>query len=268
MGGAVPFEEGPPTRPLDSLIEPFVIDIDGFEGPIDVLLTLAREQKVDLTQIAILPLADQYLAFIAKAQTLNLELAADYLVMAAWLAYMKSRLLLPELGKPDEPTGAELAAALAFRLRRLEAMREAAQKLIARGRLGEAFFKRGMPEGVSTLTREVLEATLYDLLSAYGRLRNRTRIKSLRIDAPELFAVEEAILRLRRLLGRTVNWENLWKFLPERIMKGLLARSAVASTFVASLELVKEGKARIRQTEIYGPIAIRTADDEEGGNDG
>jgi segregation and condensation protein A len=263
MAEVEPFEDGMPGGDIPPEAA-FVIDIEGFEGPIDVLLTLAREQKVDLAQISILQLADQYLAFIAHARSLNLELAADYLVMAAWLAYMKSRLLLPELGGKDEPTGAELAAALSFRLRRLEAMREAARALTGRPQLGEAFFCRGMPEQAATVTREVFNASLYDLLAAYAALRNRTRVKSLRIDVPELYAVEDALVRLRRLLGHTLDWQNLLRFLPEGVAQGLLARSALASTFVASLELVKEGRARIRQTATYGPIAIRGAENGEG----
>ncbi len=257
------FEDDAPRVAEDPEVA-FVIDVEGFEGPIDVLLTLARDQKVDLAQISILQLADQYLAFIAHARSLNLELAADYLVMAAWLAYMKSRLLLPELGGKDEPTGEELAAALSFRLRRLEAMREAARALMGRPQLGEAFFCRGMPEQAVTVTREVFDATLYDLLAAYGALRNRTRVKSLRIDIPELYAVDDALVRLKRLLGHTLDWQNLLRFLPEGVAQGLLARSALAATFVASLELVREGRARIRQTATYGPIAIRAADVEKG----
>ncbi len=244
--------------------ESFVLDIDGFEGPIDVLLTLARDQKVDLTQISILQLADQYLAFIAQVRSLNLELAADYLVMAAWLAYLKSRLLLPELGKPDEPTGAEMAAALAFQLQRLEAIRVASGKLMGRGRLGESFFARGAPEQLSTLTRSVFDATLYDLLKTYGETLGRGREKLLRIDAPELFAVEDALIRIRRFLGSTPDWQNLWRFLPRKRLEGLVARSAVASTFVAGLELVKEGRARIRQSGTYGPITIRSASENAG----
>ncbi len=236
----------------------FVVDLDGFEGPIDVLLTLARDQKVDLKQISILELADQYLAFVARARDLNLELAADYLVMAAWLAYLKSRLLLPDLGRPDEPTGEEMAAALAFQLRRLEAMQDAGTRLLARPRLGQDFFARGAPEARREDVVTVFEVTLYDLLKAYARHKRRDADSTLHIEAWELYSVEDALTRLRNFVGRTPEWESLARFLPPGLKGALLRRSAVASTFAASLELVREGRLRLRQMQAFGPIYVRT----------
>lgn len=238
----------------------FVVDIDGFEGPIDVLLTLARDQKVDLAQISILQLADQYLEFVAKARKINIELAADYLVMAAWLAYLKSRLLIPDMGDEDEPTGEEMAAALAFQLQRLEAMQEAGARLIARPRLGQEFFARGMPEKRDEDVTTIFEVSLYDLLKAYADQQKRKGEGTLQIEAWGLYAVEDALERLRNLVGRTPEWENLIKFLPPGLTDHMLARSALASTFAASLELVREGKVRIRQMGTFGPIYVRQAE--------
>ena len=237
----------------------FVVDIDGYEGPIDVLLALARDQKVDLTQISILQLADQYLAFVIGARRANLELAADYLVMAAWLAYLKSRLLLPDLGGEGEPSAGEMAAALAFQLRRLEAMREAGARLMARNRLGRDVFARGAPEAFAPATTSILEASYYELLEAYGKIRRRTGKRTLRIDPTQFYSVEDALGRFRRLLGSTADWESLWRFLPETLGEGVLARSALASTFAASLELAREGRIRLRQSGAYGPIYLRAS---------
>ncbi|MCG8509251.1 MAG: segregation/condensation protein A [Rhodospirillales bacterium] len=239
----------------------FVVDIDGFEGPIDVLLTLARDQKVDLAQISILQLADQYLEFVAKAREINIELAADYLVMAAWLAYLKSRLLIPDIGEEDEPSGEEMAAALAFQLQRLEGMQEAGARLIARPRLGQEFFARGMPEKREEDVTTIFEVTLYDLLKAYADQQRRSGEGTLQIEAWGLYAVEDALERLRNLVGRTPEWENLVKLLPPGLTDHMLARSALASTFAASLELAKEGRVRIRQMGTFGPIYVRQADE-------
>jgi len=242
----------------------FVVDLDGYEGPIDVLLTLAREHKLDLTKISILALADQYLEFVAEARRTNLELAADYLVMAAWLAYLKSRLLLPDLGEEDEPSGEEMAAALAFQLRRLESMQDAGQKLMARSHLGREFFGRGAPEAFKALINPVLEVTLYDLLKAYGDQRKRSRGDGiLHIEAFEIYTVEDALQRMKSLLGSTPDWESLWHFLPEGILEGLVQRSAIASTFTASLELAREGKLKLRQSGPFGPIYLKSADPSE-----
>jgi segregation and condensation protein A len=245
----------------------FVVDLDGYEGPIDVLLTLAREHKLDLTKISILALADQYLEFVAKVRRSNLELAADYLVMAAWLAYLKSRLLLPDLGEEDEPTGEQMAAALAFQLRRLEAMQDAGQKLMARSHLGREFFRRGAPETFRALINPVLEVTLYDLLRAYGNQKRRIEGGTLHIEAFEIFTVEDALHRLQSLLGSSPDWESLWHFLPESVLEGLVQRSAIASTFTASLELAREGKIKLRQSGPFGPIYLKAADTNARGGD-
>ena len=238
-----------------------LVDLDGFEGPIDVLLTLARDQKVDLTKISILQLADQYLAFIARARSVRLELAADYLVMAAWLAYLKSRLLLPEPATDDEqPSGQEMAAALAFQLRRLEAMQEAGVRLMARSLLGRDVFARGAPEPVEVITSVTFETRLYDLLSAYGAIRNKADgQRPLEIAPMELYSVELALERLRDLLGRMPDWQSLSAFLPGGLKDGLVMRSALASTFVATLELVREGKLLLRQSGPYAQIFVRSA---------
>ena len=241
----------------------FMVDLDGYEGPLDVLLSLARDQKLDITQISILALADQYLKFIMQAQKRNLEIAADYLVMAAWLAYMKSRLLLPDLGGEDEPTGEEMAAALAFQMQRLEAMQNSGQLLMDRPQLGRDFFARGEPEKHPVETEEVLDVTLFELLQAYARQRRRGNKgdRTLHIEPFEVYTVEDALKRLRRLLGRTPDWQSLWSYLPEELRGGLFGRSAVASTFAASLELAKEGKVNIRQTDTFGPIFLRSRAD-------
>ena len=258
------------TEPVDTFDERpeveadvgrFVIDIDGYEGPIDVLLALARDQKVDLTKISILALADQYLAFIAEARKVNLELAADYLVMAAWLAYLKSRLLLPVVGGEDEPTAEQLAAALALQLRRLEAMQEAGAKLMARPRLGHDFFARGAVEEPEDEGTPIYKLTLFELLKAYADQRRRQTKDILRINPQELWTIEDALQRFQRILGRSVDWESLWRFLPETVGTGLIARSMVAATLGASLELAKNGKIRLRQTSLYGPIYLQAVPD-------
>jgi len=241
----------------------FVVDLDGFEGPIDVLLTLARDQKVDLTQISILQLADQYLAFVAEARRVNIELAADYLVMAAWLAYLKSRLLIPDMATEDEPSGEEMAAALAFQLQRLEAMQEAGARLVARAQLGQDFYSRGMPEKAEDDVRTIFEVSLYDLLKAYADHKKRDADSTLQIEAFNLYAVEDALERLRALVGRTPDWADLASFLPPGMNDVMLVRSAMASTFVASLELVREGKLKIRQLDTFGPIYVRSIDERE-----
>ena len=251
------FEDGirPGGLPIG---ESFVVDLDGFEGPIDVLLSLAREHKLDLTRISILALADQYLEFVTKVRRTNLELAADYLVMAAWLAYLKSRLLLPDLGGEDEPTGEEMAAALAFQLQRLEAMQNAGQRLMARSRLRHDFFPCGAPETFRALVNPILEVTLYDLLKAYGDQKRRGPGGPLHIEPFDIYTVEDALKRLHKLLGSTPDWESLWQFLPEGALEGLVARSAIASTFAASLELAREGKVKLRQHDAFGPIYLKS----------
>ena len=242
---------------------PFRLDIDGYEGPIDVLLQLARDQKVDLTRISILALAEQYLDFVRRARRLHLELAADYLVMAAWLAYLKSRLLLPEPASgEEEPSGAEMAAALRFQLQRLESMQEAGRRLMARPRLGIEVFARGAPELLAVITHTSYEASLFDLLQAYARQSNRIEATQLRIPPSDLYSVDEAIRRLRGLLGSSPGWRSLSAFLPADLRDGLIWRSALASTLTASLELCREGKLRIRQDGTYGPIYLRGVGEE------
>jgi segregation and condensation protein A len=235
-----------------------VIDVEGFEGPLDLLLTLARQQKVDLAKISILALADQYLAFITRARQLRLEIAADYLVMAAWLAYLKSRLLLPEPETEGEPTGAELAAALAFQLQRLQAMKEAGAKLMALPQLGRDFVPRGEPERFKVVTRVVYSATLYDLLKAYGTHTGRRHEGALHILPTDLYSMDDALKRLGGMIGSKMDWTSLASFLPEGLVDGLVRRSAIAATFSASLEMVRSGRARIRQDGTFGPIYIKS----------
>jgi segregation and condensation protein A len=235
-----------------------VVDLEGFEGPLDVLLALARDQKVDLTRLSILDLADQYLAFVAHARSLRLELAADYLVMAAWLAYLKSRLLLPQPPGDEEPSAQAMAAALAFQLQRLEAMQQAGARLMSRPRLGIDVFPRGAPEGLRTVRKSVFEVTLYDLLTSYGEQHHRRTAGTLHITASEFYSMDAALKRLARLVGATPDWQILNSFLPPEIEGGVIARSALASTLAASLELVRAGKVELRQNTPFGPIYLRT----------
>jgi segregation and condensation protein A len=235
------------------------VDLDGFEGPISLLLVLAREQKLDLKHISILALADQYLAFINQAEALRLDLAADYLVMAAWLAYLKSRLLLPDPPPDDEPSGAELAAALHFRLQRLEAMQNAGKAIFARPLLGRDIFARGAPEGLKTVARPVYAVSLHDLLKAYAATCTAETATVLQIKAPEYYTVEDALRRMAGLIGTVADWRRLQSFLPSRLREGAMARSALAATFVASLELAKSGRIELRQEAPFGPIFLRAA---------
>lgn len=245
-----------PDRPEGG--EPLLVDLDGYEGPIDVLLSLARDQKVDLARISILQLADQYLAFVARHLRDHLELAADYLVMAAWLAYLKSRLLLPVPPAPDEPSGEEMAEALAFQLRRLEAMRHAGQALMNQPRLGRDLFCRGAPEGIAHVARPVWDVGLYDLLKAYADIKRRGTVTTLRIEAADLYSVDDAIHRLQTMLGRLPRWSTLMSFMPPGL-GGLLGRSALSAHFVASLELCRQGKVELRQDGgAFGPIWVRS----------
>lgn len=249
---AVPPGGGPA---LDRL----VLALDGFEGPIDLLLTLARDQKVDLAKISILALAEQYLAFVQRAREMRLELAADYLVMAAWLAYLKSRLLLPPPAEEsEEENPAELAARLAFQLQRLEAMQQVSDQLQARPRLGVDFFARGMPERLKVENRAVYEASLLDLMRVYGEIRRKQDYgHELRIMPTRLVSMEQAARRLRAILGDMPDWQTLERFVPQESDDPLLRRSAMASTFAASLELSKEGLVEIRQTGAFGTIYMR-----------
>lgn len=242
-----------------------MVDLEGYEGPLDVLLALAREQKVDLKRISILALAEQYLAFIQAARELQLEIAADYLVMAAWLAYLKSRLLLPEPPGEEEPSGEEMAARLTYQLRRLEAMREAAARLLARDRLGIGLFPRGAPEGVRLIRRPVYDLSLYELLRAYADHRvSRNNPEVLRLRRSAVYSVEEALARFGLLMGRLPEWSVLAAFLPEGIEDPFTLRSALASTFLASLELSRQGRLELKQGKAFGPIYLRRA---EGGEE-
>ncbi len=241
--------------------EALIVDVDGFEGPLDLLLSLSRTQKVDLRRISILELARQYLTFVERAKQLRLELAADYLVMAAWLAYLKSRLLLPPDPEEEGPSGEEMAAHLAFQLERLQAMRDAAAKLMARDRLGRDVFARGLPEDVTRVRRVRYTATLLDLMQGYARLRTRDEFRPYVMDREAVFTMEEALDRLRGLIGYSGDWTEISGFLPEGWTEDpARRRSATASTFAASLELVKEGSAEMRQSDTFAPIQMRRKD--------
>ncbi len=245
-------------RPVASNDGELVVDLEGYEGPIDMLLVLARQQKVDLLNISILQLAEQYLKFIEEARRLRLEIAADYLVMAAWLAYLKSRLLLPPDEEDDEPSGPEMAEALAFQLQRLEAMQEAGAKVMELPRLGRDVFPRGSPEGVKVIRTPVYDLSLYELLRAYGDQQSNGHSGPLEIAVTEIFSVDDALERLGKLLGKIPDWTTLQGFLPESIKDGVVFRSAVASTFAASLELAKSGRLELRQSGVFGPIYVRS----------
>ncbi len=234
-----------------------VVDVAGFEGPLDLLLHLARNQKVDLARISIVALVDQYLAFIDGVRKLRLELAADYLVMAAWLAFLKSKLLIPRQSGDDEASGEELAAVLQFRLKRLEAMRDAAARLVNRNRLGRDVFARGMPETVIVEKRNNFSATLYDLLTAYAGQRQRQAITNVRIAKRGVWSLKEARDILTRLIGSFPDWTELDRFLVEYLTTPAERATAVASSFAASLELVREGRIEIRQHEPFAPIYLR-----------
>lgn len=238
--------------------EALIVDVDGFEGPLDLLLTLSRTQKVDLRRVSVLQLAEQYLAFIEQAKALRIELAADYLVMAAWLAYLKSRLLLPPDPKDEGPSGEELAAHLAYQLERLQAMREAGAQLMARDQKGRDFFARGLPEDVQRLRKVRYTANLLDLMQAYARLRTRDDFRPFVLDREAILTMEQALDRMREMLGTTSDWAALESWLPEGwAQEPRRKRSATAATFAASLELVKAGQAEIRQAAEFGPLHIR-----------
>lgn len=244
----------------------FVLRLEAYEGPIHLLLDQAREQKVDLAQISILALADQYLGFVERAHRLRLDLAADYLVMAAWLAYLKSRLLLPvREDDEDEPSGEDMAAALAFQLRRLESMRQTGEALVARPRLGLEVFARGAPDPDLVVHANVYDLSLYQLLKAYAdhKRRQQRGAGGLQIQASKLYSIDQALHRLRDLLGRIPGWTTLAAFLPPGLVEPLVMRSAVAAHFVAALEMTKEGKAELRQDGPFQPIFVRQR--QEGG---
>lgn len=238
--------------------ESLIVDVDGFEGPLDVLLILSRTQKVDLLKISVLQLAEQYLVFVEKAKELRIELAADYLVMAAWLAFLKSRLLLPPDPTDDGPSGEELAAHLAFQLERLQAMRDAAAKLMARDQLGRDFFARGIPEDVTRVRRIKYTASLMDLMQGYARIRTKDDFRPYVFERERVMTLEQALDRMRGLIGFSVDWTDLTTYLPDgwggdRKMR----RSATAANFAASLELTKAGSIEMRQSDTFAPIEIR-----------
>ncbi len=239
--------------------EALVVDVEGYEGPLDLLLMLARTQKVDLRKISVLALAEQYLKFVEQAKRLRIELAADYLVMAAWLAFLKSRLLLPPDPSDEGPTGDELAAHLAFQLERLGAMRRSAARLMARDQLGRDFFVRGIPEDVSIKRRVAYKATILDLMQAYARLRTKDNFEPLYMrERDSVFTMEQALERMKTLIGHAIEWGDLTQFLPEGWLNDPAQwRSATASTFAASLELVKAGRLEIRQIDTFAPIQLR-----------
>jgi segregation and condensation protein A len=234
-----------------------VVDVDGFEGPLDLLLHLARNQKVDLARISIQALADQYLVFIETARTLRLELAADYLVMAAWLAFLKSKLLIPKQPGEEGESGEELAAVLQFRLKRLEAMRDAAARLVNRNRLGRDVFARGMPELVIVEKRNEWSATLYDLLTAYAVQRQRQAIDRVKIAKRSVWSLKEARDILTRLVGELCDWTALDQFLIQYLVSPGDRATAIASSFAASLELIREGTLEARQEGAFAPLYLR-----------
>ncbi|MFV1441997.1 MULTISPECIES: segregation and condensation protein A [unclassified Phaeobacter] len=241
--------------------EALIVDVDGYEGPLDVLLSLSRTQKVDLRRISVLELARQYLSFVEKAHELRIELAADYLVMAAWLAYLKSRLLLPPDPTEDGPSGEELAAHLAFQLERLQAMRDSAARLMARDQLGRNFFARGQSEDVTRIRTVSYSANLLDLMQAYARIRTRDDFRPFVLDREAIFTMEAALERMRHLIGYTGSWTDMLTYLPDGWHSDpMKRRSATASTFAASLQLVKEGRLELRQSETYAPIQLRIRD--------
>jgi segregation and condensation protein A len=261
--GSEPFEtehrDGLPDNGI-RIAEQLILSLDAFEGPLDVLLALAREQKVDLRKISILALAEQYLGFIAELRKVRIEIAADYLVMAAWLAYLKSRLLLPEPEKEGEPSGADMAARLQFQLQKLEAMRRAADQLMNRDQVGLAMFLRGQPEGVRVIRKSVYTSTLYELLKAYAEFRaskGSSEVLTMKMARRRIVSVEEALARLRNMIGQIPDWATLQSFLPTELDDPFTIKSAIASTFNASLEMAKQGLVELKQAQTFGPIYIR-----------
>jgi len=234
-----------------------VVDVEGFEGPLDLLLTLARQQKVDLAKISILALADQYLTFVEAARHMRIELAADYLVMAAWLAFLKSRLLLPEPPALDGPSAEEMALALANRLRRLEAIREGANRLMTRPQLGRDIFARGQPEAIAEIRHPKFTATFYDLLSAYAVQRQHRVLATVRFAKRKVWSLAEARATLERMVGMSEDWSQLDSFLITYVAEPEQAATVFASSFAAALELVREGHADLHQKEPFAPIFFR-----------
>ena len=250
------FETGLPAPPTDD--EPsLVVDVEGYEGPLDLLLALARTQKVDLGKISILALADQSRVFIEAARKIRLELAADYLVMAAWLAFLKSRLLLPEPATPDGPSAEEMATALANRLRRLEAIREASNRLMTRPQLMRDIFPRGAPEQIAEIKHPKFTATLFDLLSAYATQRQQRVLASVHLAKRTVWSLAEARASLERLVGLAEEWSSLDDYLMKYVVDPSQRATVFASSFAAALELVREGEVELNQKEAFAPIYFR-----------
>jgi segregation and condensation protein A len=252
-----------PERATD---EPaLVVDVEGFEGPLDLLLALARQQKVDLAKISILALADQYLAFIEEARKLRLELAADYLVMAAWLAYLKSRLLLPDANAPEGQSAEDMAIALALRLKRLEAIRSVAEQLFGRTQLDRDVFRRGQPEAIAHIKHPEWTATIYDLLSAYAQQRQKTALAHVRLVKRTVWSLADAREALERLIGRSSDWARLDEYLISFVVEPSLAATVFASSFASTLELVREGAMEVHQQAAFAPLYVRKRQQPENG---
>jgi segregation and condensation protein A len=258
------FESDLPERASD---EPsLMVDVEGFEGPLDLLLTLARQQKVDLAKISILALADQYLAFIEEARKMRLELAADYLVMAAWLAYLKSRLLLPEQHPSEGISAEEMANALARRLRRLEAIRQFAEQLLNRPQLGRDVFQRGQPEPIAEVKHPQWSATLYDLLSAYAARRQIRSRSVVRVAKRTVWSLAEAREALERLIGQTMDWSPLDQYLIAYMTDRSTVATVLASSFAAALEMIREGRLEAHQQGAFSPLYLRRKQTAAGGS--
>jgi segregation and condensation protein A len=241
-----------------------MVDVEGFEGPLDLLLTLARQQKVDLAKISILALADQYLAFIEEARRMRLELAADYLVMAAWLAYLKSRLLLPEQHPAEGLSAEEMANALALRLRRLEAIRKFAEQLMNRPQLGRDVFKRGQPEPIAEIKHPQWSATLYDLLSAYASRRQIQSRSVVRVAKRTVWSLAEAREALERLIGQSMDWSPLDQYLVAYFTDPAMTATVLASSFAAALEMIREGHLEAHQQGAFSPLYLRKKQNADG----
>jgi|TARA_B110000014_G_C20089880_1_gene570454 segregation and condensation protein A len=240
-----------------------IVNLSGYEGPLDVLLIMAKSQKVDLMKISILQLTEQYLVFIAEVRKKNLELAADYLVMAAWLAYLKSNLLLPREETGEELTAEQMAERLKFQLKKLEAIRQVSEKLMNLPVLGTNFFNRGMPEGIRLIRTPEYYLSLYDLLKSYANQRYKSAYSSMVIERPAVYAMEEALVRLQRMVGTAFEWTKLESFLPPEFSKGKNARSGVAGTLAAAMELVREGVLEVQQLAPFGPVFIKNKNNNE-----
>ncbi len=258
LEGDDPFDAPVRTAVIDEELNSLIINLDGYEGPLDVLLELARKQKVDLRKISMLDLVEQYLAFVEAAKSKNLELAADYLVMAAWLAYLKSLLLLPMSDdEGDEPSADEMATRLAFQLQRLEAMRNAAETLMNLPRLGINVFARGAPEGVRVVRTPDWQATLFDLLRAYTHQRVAAVERTYKVYPPKVFSIEEARMRFERMLGSIPEWVEMRSLTPVKTIDAP-EESVIASALNAVLELARGGQMDIRQLGIFEPIYVRS----------